>query len=50
MEVYWPAAQVPMGGMTPAIASSENPMNLVPTNQREVSAIDPDLPVYVSRP
>ena len=33
-------------GMTLAILTSGNPMNLAPTIQREVSAIDPDLPVY----
>jgi len=32
--------------MTLAVLASGNPMNLVPTIQREVSAIDPDLPVY----
>jgi putative ABC transport system permease protein len=32
--------------MTLAVLTSGNPMNLVPTIQREVSAIDPDLPIY----
>ena len=46
MEVYWPESQRPYGAMTLAILASGNPMNLVPTIQREVSLIDPDLPVY----
>jgi len=45
-EVYWPENQRPSGAMTLAILTAGNPMNLVPTIQREVSAIDPDLPVY----
>jgi putative ABC transport system permease protein len=32
--------------MTLAILAAGNPMNLVPTIQREVASIDPDLPVY----
>jgi ABC-type antimicrobial peptide transport system permease subunit len=32
--------------MTLAVLVSGNPMSLVPTIQREVGAIDPDLPVY----
>jgi len=46
VEVYWPESQTPSGAMTLAILTSGNPMNLAPTIQREVSAIDPDLPVY----
>lgn len=46
VEVYWPENQRPSGGMTLAVLASGNPMNLVPTIQREVSTIDPDLPVY----
>jgi predicted permease len=49
VEVYWPETQVPVSGMTLAIQASGNPMNLVPTIQREVSSIDPDLPVYKVR-
>jgi len=41
-----PQNQNPYSGMTLAVRGSGNPMNLVPTIQREVSAIDPDLPVY----
>ncbi len=46
VEVYWPQNQRPSGAMTLAVLTSGNPMSLVPTIQREVSAIDPDLPVY----
>jgi len=46
VEVYWPENQRPSGGMTLAVLASGNPMNLAPTIQREVGAIDPDLPVY----
>ncbi len=46
VEVYLPENQMPSGAMTLAILTSENPMNLAPTIQREVSGIDPDLPVY----
>jgi putative ABC transport system permease protein len=46
VEVYWPLNQSPDGGMTLAVLTSGNPMNLAPTIQREVSGIDPDLPVY----
>jgi putative ABC transport system permease protein len=46
VEVYWPQNQRPFGAMALAIRIAGNPMSLVPTIQREVSAIDPDLPVY----
>jgi putative ABC transport system permease protein len=46
VEVYWPQSQRPSGAMTLAVSTSGNPLNLVPTIQREVSAIDPDLPIY----
>jgi predicted permease len=46
VEVYWAENQRPFGAMALAIRVAGNPMNLVPTIQREVSAIDPDLPVY----
>jgi putative ABC transport system permease protein len=46
VEVYWPENQRPYGAMALAILTSGNPMNLVPTIQREVASIDPDLPVY----
>jgi putative ABC transport system permease protein len=46
IEVYWPESQRSSGAMTLAILASGNPLNLVPTIQREVAAIDPDLPVY----
>jgi putative ABC transport system permease protein len=37
---------VPFNGMTLAVRTSGNPLSLVPTIQREVASIDPDLPVY----
>jgi predicted permease len=46
VEVYWPENQKPLGAMMLAILASGNPMNLVPTIQREVAAADPDLPIY----
>jgi len=46
VEVYWPENQRPSGAMTLAVRASGNPLNLVPTIQREVGAIDPGLPVY----
>jgi predicted permease len=46
VEVYWPATQRSRGAMTLAVLTAGNPMNLVPTIQREVNSIDPDLPVY----
>jgi putative ABC transport system permease protein len=46
VEVYWPQNQRPSGAMTLAVLTAGNPLNLVPTIQREVSSIDPDLPVY----
>jgi putative ABC transport system permease protein len=46
VEVYWPENQRPSGAMTLAVLASGNPISLAPTIEREVSAIDPDLPVY----
>jgi putative ABC transport system permease protein len=46
VEVYWPENQMGSRAMALAILASGNPMNLAPTVQREVSLIDPDLPVY----
>jgi predicted permease len=46
VEVYWPESQQPNDAMTLAVLAQGNPLNLVPSIQREVSAIDPDLPVY----
>lgn len=46
VEVYWSENQRPSSAMTLALLTSGNPMNLVPTIQREVSSIDPDLPVF----
>ena len=46
VEVYVPEDQVPFNGMTLALRTSTNPLSLVPTIQREVASIDPDLPIY----
>jgi predicted permease len=46
VEVYAPQAQMPFNGMTLAVRTAGDPASLAPTIQREVSAIDPDLPVY----
>jgi putative ABC transport system permease protein len=46
VEVYWPENQRRSGAMTLAVLASGNPISLAPTIEREVSAIDPDLPVY----
>ena len=46
VEVYVPQNQVPFNGMALTVLTSGNPMNLVPTIQKEVSSIDPDLPIY----
>jgi putative ABC transport system permease protein len=46
VEVYWPENQRPVSAMTLAILASGNSMSLAPTIQREVAAIDPDLPIY----
>jgi predicted permease len=46
VEVYWPQNQRPSGAMMLAVLASGNLMSLVPTIQREVGAVDPDLPVY----
>jgi putative ABC transport system permease protein len=46
VEVYWPEYQRPYGALTLAILTSGNPSSLVPAVQKEVTAIDPDLPVY----
>jgi predicted permease len=48
-EVYWPESQVPYHDMTLAILASGNLPDLAPTIQREVTSIDPDLPVYKVR-
>jgi putative ABC transport system permease protein len=46
VEVYVPQNQAPRSGMAITVFASGNPMNLVPTIQKEVSSIDPDLPIY----
>jgi len=44
--VYLPENQMSQPSMTIAVRTAGNPMNLAPTMEREVSTIDPDLPVY----
>ncbi len=46
VEVYWPQNQMLSSAMTLTVLTSGNPMNLAPTIERVVSAIDPNLPVY----
>jgi putative ABC transport system permease protein len=46
VEVYWPENQRPFSAMTLAILTQGNPMSMAPTIQREVTGIDPELPVY----
>ncbi len=46
VEVYWPATQIPVTDMTLAIQTEGNPASLIGSVQREVGAMDPDLPVY----
>ena len=46
VEVYWPFSQRPNGALTLAVSTSRDPMVLAPTIQREVTSIDPDLPVF----
>ena len=46
VEVYVPENQLPFNGMTLAVRTSTNPLSMVPTIQREVASIDPDLPIY----
>jgi predicted permease len=46
VEVYSPESQRSFGAMTLAVLTSGSPISLAPILQREVSMIDPDLPVY----
>lgn len=46
VEVYFPLDQMPNTSMGMAVLTSGKPMSLAPTIQREVNAIDPDLPVF----
>ena len=46
IETYYPEDQVPVSAMTLTVLTSGNPMSYAPTIQREVTSIDPDLPVY----
>jgi predicted permease len=46
VELYVPENQVPSNGMTLAIRTSTSPLSFVPTIQREIALIDPDIPLY----
>jgi len=46
VEVYYAHAQRPSGSMALTVLTSGNPMDLATTIQKEVSALDPELPVY----
>jgi predicted permease len=45
-EVYYPQAQRPSRSMSLTVLAAGNPMDLATTVQKEVSALDPELPVY----
>ncbi|HEV2424592.1 MAG TPA: ABC transporter permease [Terriglobia bacterium] len=49
VEFYWPEAQRPQATVSLAVRTSGNPMSLAPTLEREVSALDPELPVFEVR-
>ena len=46
VEVYYAHAQRPSGSMALTILTTGNPMDLATTIQKQVSALDPELPVY----
>ena len=48
IEAYFPENQAPfnVSALTLTVLTSGNPMSYAPTIQREVTSIDPDLPVY----
>lgn len=48
-EVYWPAFQRPWPGLTFVVRTPMDPSALRPLVEREISAIDPDEPVYAIR-
>ncbi len=48
-EFYWPQDQNPSGTMSVVVRTSGNPMSLAPTIEKEVSALDPELPVFQVR-
>ena len=45
-EVYYPQAQRPSRSMALTVLTAGNPMDLATTIQKEVSGLDPELPVY----
>ena len=48
-EFYWPQDQNPSGTMSVVVRASGNPMSLAPTIEKEVSSLDPELPVFQVR-
>ena len=46
---YWPHAELPIGMMTILIRTKQDPLQLGPSLQREVWALDPNLPVSEPR-
>ena len=43
--VYWPHSELPIGMMTVLVRTQQDPLQLAPSLQREVWALDRDLPV-----
>jgi len=48
-EFYWPQEQNPSGTMSVVVRTSGNPMSLAPTIEKDVSGLDPELPVFQVR-
>jgi putative ABC transport system permease protein len=46
VEVYWPHNQIPYSSMTMAVQTQADPRILITSIQREVSGMDPTIPVY----
>ncbi|MGH9776105.1 MAG: ABC transporter permease [Candidatus Acidiferrales bacterium] len=49
VELFWPEAQRPRSGMSLAIQTGQNPLGLAAAVESEISAVDPDQPVYEVR-
>jgi putative ABC transport system permease protein len=47
--VYWPHSELPIGMMTILVRTEQDPLQLAPSLQREVWALDRDLPVSEPR-
>jgi putative ABC transport system permease protein len=46
VEVYWPLNQLPVSAMAVVVRTEGNPVSLLSAIQREVAAMDPDLPLF----